>query len=81
MKQSIIRKKKKKTQQEVEYKSRSKGNRKRKRTEFYACPRELLSGSSTTGSLLPSKAASHCTEISWEEVNMCGEVLCVKMCE
>lgn len=44
-----------------------------KRKEFHACPRELLSGSSTTGSLLPSKAAPYCTEISSEEV-------CVWMC-
>lgn len=32
-----------------------------KRKEFHGCPRELLSGSSTTGSLLPSKAAPYCT--------------------
>ena len=50
---------------------RQRERQREKRKEFHGCPRELLSGSSTTGSLLPSKAAPHCTEISSEEVCVC----------
>lgn len=59
---------------------RQKERQRKKRREFHACPRELLSGSSRTGSLLPSKAAPYCTEISTEEVCMCECAHVVRSC-